>query len=196
MGIDSKLRADAIVIDGTRYTYDDIDKLPHDISLENAKVIEVQDGHAFQSEHAYLSSLCEIEIEFNDRKHRSAEHVFHFTRADENNQPEMAAQILEAKTSRDAMDIGRRIKTSDEYKESEPALLQRIHLAKFKQHAHLCAKLLKLKGNLYEATHNPVYGAGFHLSQHEMINKANVRGGNKLGLALENIRSTLLEQEN
>ena len=69
MGFDSKLRADTIVIHGSRYTYDDIGKLPHNISLENAKVIEVQDGHASQSKHASLSSLNEIEIEFNIRKH-------------------------------------------------------------------------------------------------------------------------------
>ena len=66
------------------------------------------------------------------------------------------------------MDLGRCIKPNDEYKESEPALLQYIHLAKFQQHAHLRAKLIQLKGNLYEATHNCVYGAGFNLSKCEM----------------------------
>ena len=195
MNIDSKLRPDAIVVDGTRYTHEDINKLPHEISLENAKIIEVEDGYAFQSEHAYLSSLYEVEITFNDKKHRSAEHAFHFTRADENNQPEMAVLILEAKTSRDAMNIGRRIKTSDEYKQAEPALLQRIHLAKFQQHPVLRAKLIQLKGNLYEATYHPVYGAGFSLAQRHLIKKANVQGSNKLGLSLENIRSSLIEQE-
>ena len=59
----------------------------------------------------------------------------------------MAARILEANTSRDAMDLGRCIKTNDGYKESEPALLQHIHLVKFQQHAHLRAKLIQLKGN-------------------------------------------------
>ena len=33
--------------------------------------MEVQDGHASQSKHASLSSLHEIEIEFNIRKHHS-----------------------------------------------------------------------------------------------------------------------------
>ena len=98
MGVDSKLRNDAIVVDGIRYKHHEISKLPHELSMENAKIIEVEDGHAFQSEHAYLSSLYEVEIEFNNKKHRSAEHAFHFSRADENNQPEMAALILETKT--------------------------------------------------------------------------------------------------
>ena len=40
-----------------------------------------------------------------------------------------------------------------------------------------------------------MYGAGFSLAQRDVIKKANVRGGNKLGLSLENIRSKLIEQE-
>ena len=173
-GLDSKLRTDAIVVDGKRYTHEEINKLPHELSMENAKIIEVEDGYAFQSEHAFLSSLFEVEIEFNARKHRSAEHAFNFTRADENNQPEMAQLILEAKTSRDAMNIGRRIKTSEEAKQGEPALLQKIHQAKYQQHPTLRAKLIALKGNLYESTFHPVYGAGFSLAQRQMIKKINV----------------------
>ena len=47
--VDSKLKGYSLIIDGVRYKYEDIDKLPHDLSLENAKIIEVQDGFAFQS---------------------------------------------------------------------------------------------------------------------------------------------------
>ena len=195
MGVDSKLRSDTIIVDGVSFSHADIGRLPHEISLENAKVVEVEDGHAFQGEHAYLSSLYEIEIEYKDRKHRSAEHAFHHSRADENGQPDLAEQIRDAKTSREAMLIGRRIKTNEEYKAKEPALLQDIHLAKYVQHPELRAKLIKLKGNLYEATHHPIYGAGFSLAQRQYINKANVKGGNKLGLSLENIRSRIIEEE-
>ena len=95
------------IVDGVSFSHADIGRLPHEISLENAKVIEVEDGHAFQSEHAFLSSLYEIEIEYKDRKHRSAEHTFHHSRADENGQPDLAEQIRNAKTSREAMIIGR-----------------------------------------------------------------------------------------
>ena len=196
MGVDSKLRSDTIIVDGISFSHADIGRLPHEITLENAKVIEVEDGYAFQGEHAFLSSLFEIEIEYKDRKHRSAEHAFHHTRADDNGQHDLAEQIRNAKTSREAMTIGRRIKTNDEYKATEPVLLQDIHLAKYTQHPELRAKLIKLKGNLYEATHHPVYGAGFSLAQRQHINKANVKGGNKLGLSLENIRSRLAEEDN
>ena len=180
MGIDSRLRGDSIIVDGTSYSHTEINKLPHEITLENAKVIEVEDGYAFQGKHAFLSSLHEVEIVFKDRKHNSAEHAFHHTRADENGQPDLAEQIRKAKTSRDAMIIGKRIKTSEEYKAQEATLLQNIHLTKFQQHPGLCAKLKNLKGNLYEATHHPIYGAGFLLAQRVHIKKANVKGGSKI----------------
>ena len=195
MGLDTKLRSDTILVDGKRYTHDDIDKLPHEITLENAKVVEVEDGYAFQGEHAFLSSLFEVEITFNERKQRSAEQAFQFTRADENNQPEIAEQILKAKTSREAMIIGKKTKTSEEYKATEPALLQKIHLAKYQQNPILREKLKNLKGNLYEATLHPVYGAGYSLAQRHLINKARVKGGNKLGLSLEVIRSKIIEED-
>ena len=47
-GLDSKLRSDSIIVDCKRYTHDDIDKLPDEITLENAKVVQVANGYAFQ----------------------------------------------------------------------------------------------------------------------------------------------------
>ena len=41
MGIDSKLRSDTIIVGGTRYTHAEISKQPHEITLENAKIVEV-----------------------------------------------------------------------------------------------------------------------------------------------------------
>ena len=99
MQIDSKLRGNAIIIDGTRYTHADIGKLPHEITFENAKILEVQDGHAFQSEHAFLSSLFDCEFTYNNQKYYSSEQALHHIRADENNQPELAADILKTKSS-------------------------------------------------------------------------------------------------
>ena len=139
MNIDSKYKGDAIVVDGVRYTHVDIGTLPHDITLEHAKVVKVQDGYAFQSEHAFLSSLYHCDFTFKNQKYHSSEQALHHVRADENNQPELASQILETKTSREAMD--------------------------------------------------------YSLAQRHLINKASVRGGNKLGLSLENIRDKFIEDD-
>ena len=51
-GIDSKLRGDTIVIENVSYNHGEIGCLPHDLTLENAKIVKVQDGYAFQSHHS------------------------------------------------------------------------------------------------------------------------------------------------
>ena len=63
---------------------------------------------------------------------------------------------------------------------------------KFKQHQDLKDKLIKLVGNIYEASKHPVFGADFSLAKKDMICKQNIQGGNKLGLALEDIRSKVI----
>ena len=111
------MEIDSIIVYGTRYSYDNIGKLPHDLTLENAKIVEVQVVMLSKAiMHTYLSGLYEREITFRDSKHKSAEHTFHFTRADGNKQPELASSILEAKTLYNAMKLGKRVKMSEEYK--------------------------------------------------------------------------------
>ena len=149
----------------------------------------------FQSEHAFLSSLYEREFTFNDKKYHSPEQALHHVRADDNDQPDLVSHIYDTKTSWKAMNLGRRVKTNEEYKQTEPTLLMKIHLARYEQHPDLRQKLINLKGNLYKAALHPVYGAGYTLAQRNLINKASVCGGNKLGLALENIRDKFIEGE-
>ena len=195
-GFDSKLRGDTIVIENDRYNHSEINCLPHKLTLENAKIVRVQDGYAFQSHHAFLSSLFECDFEFRDRKYTSAEKAFHHVRAEDNTQPGLAKKILETENSYEDMRTGKKIQVSNEYREQEPALLKDIHLAKFRQNPNLRNKLTKLKGHLYEATHHPVYGSGYSLAQKHLIKKENVRKGNKLGEALENILDNFIKEGN
>ena len=150
--------------------------------------MKVQDGYAFQSHHAFLSSLFECDFEFRNKKYTSAEKAFHHVRAEDNSQPGLPKKILEAENSYEAMRTGKKIQVSNEYRVQEPALLKDIHLAKF--------QLTKLKGHLYEATHHPVYGAGYSLAQKHLIKKENICKGNKLGEALENIRDDFIKEDN
>ena len=56
-GLDIKLRGKVLVIDGIKFTYNDIGALPYDLSMESAKTIKVEDGYAFQSHHSFLSNM-------------------------------------------------------------------------------------------------------------------------------------------
>ena len=85
-GIDSKMRGPKIVIDGKASTYGELKHLPHNLTIERAKVIEVEDGVAFQSKHAFLSSHYPCTIKVDDKIYNCSEQLFHYTRAIENNE--------------------------------------------------------------------------------------------------------------
>ena len=63
--INSKLRGNLLIIDGKPYKYADIKELPHNISIEAAKLINVADGWAYQGHHTYLSNLFASLVEVN-----------------------------------------------------------------------------------------------------------------------------------
>ena len=48
------VRGGALIIDEIRYNYSEIDDLPEGITMENAKMVQLDDGIAFQSYFAYL----------------------------------------------------------------------------------------------------------------------------------------------
>ena len=57
-GLNAQQKGKALILEGQRYTYSEINDLPHGISLENAKLVKTADGVAFQGEYAYLSNLA------------------------------------------------------------------------------------------------------------------------------------------
>ena len=57
-GLKAQQKGKALILEGQRYAYAEIDNLPHEISLENAKIVKTEDGVAFQGKHAYLSNLA------------------------------------------------------------------------------------------------------------------------------------------
>ena len=193
-GINSKLRGGSIVIDEIRYSYADINNLPHDLTLENAKTVTVEDGVAFQGHHAFMSSLYRCEIKYNGNTFYSAESALHYTHATVVKQKHVAEKIINEKEDMyEVMRLGRKLPTNDAWKQQELTVFADIHAKKYEQNPHLKEKLKKTKGHLYEATKHPVYGAGFTLTQRHLIKQENVKTGNKLGITLENLCDNYLK---
>ena len=69
----AQVRGTALIIDDKKYSCSDIDDLPFDLSLENAKIVDTPDGVAFQGKHAYLSNLAPCQIDENNESFRCAE---------------------------------------------------------------------------------------------------------------------------
>ena len=91
--VDSKVKGMKLVIDGKAY-YKEMKDLPHGLSIEAAKTIEVEDKVAFQSKHSFLSNHHRCTIKKDDKVYSSSEQTFYYTRVVENDCGGVAHLIL------------------------------------------------------------------------------------------------------
>ena len=74
-----KMRGNNLVIDGILYASTEV--LPHDLSIEKAKTVNVKDKIAFQGKHAILSNLHRYQFKFEGRDHTLSEQALQFKHA-------------------------------------------------------------------------------------------------------------------
>ena len=96
-GLNVKLRGNNLIIDDIKYSYKDIDSLPHGLTMESVKILIVTDGLAFQSHHAYLSNMFPCIIKVNDVIFKSAEHYYSAEMARYHNRLDLIQPIIDSK---------------------------------------------------------------------------------------------------
>ena len=64
-GVNIKLKGSTIVINGIKYGHGDTHNLPKDLNITQVKIVATKDGHAFQSHHAFLSSMYPCIIKYD-----------------------------------------------------------------------------------------------------------------------------------
>ena len=191
MDIECQVRGSVLHIGGRRYTYDDLNTLPHGLSLEKAKIVEVQDGFAFQSHHAFLSNLYPARITYKGATYPTVEHLYHAVCAEFHEQHDLARNIRTTKDPYLAKRLAQKIQTKREWNNCKVAQMEKFVNLKFEQNNELKDKLLVTKGHLYEATLDQVFGCGYTLAQRQQIRQGNIKGQNQLGCMLESIRDKL-----
>ena len=82
-----KLRGSTIIFDDIKYTYKDIDALPRGLTMEGVKIVNVSDGVAFQSHHAFMSNMFLCLIKSQGIEYKSAEHLYSAEMARFHNRP-------------------------------------------------------------------------------------------------------------
>ena len=83
-GFDAKVCANSLWLEGRRYGYDDIARIPQrDINIEKAKIIEVDNGNGigFQSRHSKFSNLAPCVVKLDDLVFASSEAAFQYLKA-------------------------------------------------------------------------------------------------------------------
>ena len=188
-----KLRGSTIIIDDIKYTYKDIDTLPHGLTMENVKVISVSDGVAFQSHHAFLSNMYMCLIKHEGIDYKSAEHLYSAEMARHHDRLDLIDDILDARDGYAAKRIVRSIKLKDDWQEIKIKIMKKILTLKFDQNDSLRDKLLRTDGFLYEATKSDLdFACGLTLSQAKDIAKDKITGKNILGDLLCEYRDNIL----
>ena len=182
-GLDVKLKGSHLVVDGVKYTTNE--NLPHDLSIENAKVINVKDGIAFRGPHAPYSNLHKVNFIHKGVPYNSSEQALHHTRATVGKQDNVADEIMKETNTYKIMNLGKKIQDTEEVKQNLPQYLADILIDKFGQNPDLKAKLLANDGHFFEATTNSTNESGFTLGQCDQICAENVNAGNQLGIEQE-----------
>ena len=187
--INHRLHADAIVINGRKFTQHQLDSLPVGIRLADAKTITTDKGILFQSEHLFLSSFHEAPFSYNDKVHNTVEHGYNYERAVEGDRPDIAELILDAPTPQEAKRLGKLVEETPALQAKKKGRMETLQFEKFNQNPHLQLKLVQT-GNkpLLEATTDEYFGIGRPLNA-KLLQELTWTGSNHLGEILENLRN-------
>ena len=104
-GNDGKTLCMNLVIDNIKYSSNN--QLPHNMTMNNAKMVEVQDGLALQGLHAIFSNQCDFVYE--RRIHTSSEQAPRYKRAKVGRKIHVARKIMETDNVFEDMWISKRI---------------------------------------------------------------------------------------
>ena len=178
-----------------KYVYEDLYKLPQDLSLEKAKTLECLDGKGivFQSEHSPLSNLYPCNIVYKGRVYLSAEGALHFTRATFCKRHREASAIEFERNAYEVKRIAATFKHTPEWDDMVVDILLEILIIKFKTNKH-CREVLLATGNrrLFEATGDRVWACGLLLAKiHELTLPP--LGRNRTGETVEKVRGIIKE---
>ena len=171
-GYNARVKAGNLIIDGRSFRYQDLSKLPGDISLARAKTLYILDDKAvvFQSQHSPLSNLYPCNIIYRGEIFLSSEAAFQFTRARSCGYEREALLIKSERKAFKAKLAGRGITTTKEWEDMSEQIMREILLEKFRRN-QVCAKALLATGEraLFEGTGDKKWGCGFPISKANLI---------------------------
>ena len=165
----------------------------HGQKINKKNRAQVSDGVAFQSHHAYMSNMFACPIKYNGTCFHSAEQLYQTEKARHAGDQLVESQLLECDSPYDAKRIGDAIRSSQSWDHIKLKVMRMIINLKFDQNPNIRDKLLKTKGNLYEATTDRFFGCGFSIAQHSRINSTSVTAQNHIGNLLREYRDNQQE---
>ena len=193
LGYDSGVRGTFLIVDRRRYRYEDLNKLPNELSMEKAKTVVCLDGEgvAFQSVHSPLSNLYPCNVVYKDKLFLSAEGALQHSRAVICKRPVEARKIEFERDAYEVKRIASTLRHSPEWDGMVEEVLLEILLIKFTTNSR-CREVLLETGNrkLFEATGDKVWACGLPLAKIKELSIP-TPGNNRTGKAVEKVRGII-----
>jgi hypothetical protein len=188
----TKFVNEKILFHGQLYGIDDLQNMPLD--TESATCRKGDGTTVFSGELCPLSNLHPANIYIDGNPFGSSEHYYQTKKCQEHGNSALAAQIRQAVTPREAMNMGKAIKPSKQWTSTvgvqimTQALKAKFQIPEMKN--YLCATA----GVIGEGTKHPFWGVGHNLHTPEAMLVANWYGDNLMGKILTELRQDLLSQ--
>lgn len=186
-----------ITVNNITYTHRNMDCLPNGVRLEDAKIVKVQGGLAFHSEHAWLSNFYPCQIEIQGLTFSSAEQAFQYTRAIRLKDTHLANMILRSRKAKEAKLLSHgNTTTTPEWDNDRFDVMRHVVTQKFTQNYELGGRLVSTgQQTLIEATIDGFWGANASITS-KSIKDGSWMGANFLGKILMEVRNELRRDAN
>ena len=168
--VQAYLRGNDLIIDGKKFSHGELCYLPHNLSLERAKTIVLENGIAFEGQHSYMSNFYTSPFKYQGTDFCTAEQYFQYLTALAHTNNQIASKILLTADPHQVKALGTQIRESSDWAQRNLKTLEDVTYQKFVQNPVLRTKLLDTCDVLlYEATADRAFGCGFRLHQYQEI---------------------------
>ena len=170
-----KLEGDSLIITGTKYTVDTLDKLPEDLAPYKAAQKTFHNSLVFHGSLTPLSNFHRSPFTVGRNKFHSMEQYIQYQKACHFNDYKAAKDILNCKSSIDSKTLSRNIVNYDKdaWKSVAKEACQPSIVAKFEQNPLLLQFLLATHPRkLAESSYDRIWGTGIPLNDDKALDQA------------------------
>ena len=168
-GVQAYLRGNDLIIDGKKFSHGELCNLPHNLSLQRAKTIILENEMAFQGQHSYMSNFYTSPFKYQGTDFCTAEQCFQYLTALAHGNNQIASKILLTADPYQVKALETQIRESSDWAQRKLKTLEDVTYQTVVHNPVLRTKLLDTGDvPLYEATAD-TFGCGFRLHQYREI---------------------------
>ena len=189
------LVGDTLLVDGLRYSVDDLNTLPEKIRPENTVVRTDGKVTVFFRKDAFMSNFHPSKMKIDNQEFSCVEQYYMYKKAGKFADREAQIKIMNSTNPNEINFYGKGVKKFQQQKWNECSynIMKTAVSAKFSQNPEL-ARLLKRTGNtqIGEGSEKDlVWGTGISVFHTDALNTSKWRGNNQLGKILMEVRESL-----